>query len=270
MSALIEIASFGYHDVADDPTTSGFQRPLAWPYKQSWAAFRGHLDAVAASGWRPPPVVQLDFRRAARHLLLTFDDGGASAVAVGDELCRRGWCGHFFIVTSLIGQRAFLSAGDITYLRSCGHVVGSHSHTHPDIFRRQSPVQMAGEWRRSCNTLADLLGEPCVAASLPGGDLSPAVLDSAPRAGLKYLFTSEPVLEPQLHRGCWIIGRCHVKAGTTPDELRSLARFQGWRRALWARRLKGLARSLCPPLYAQYVRRMTRPEAGPARRSEAR
>lgn len=254
----VRIAGFGYHDVTDDRATSGFQRPGAWPYKHTWAAFRGHLDAISTLGARPVLVPDLDFSRGGRHLVLTFDDGGSSAVRIGDELIHRGWRGHFFIVTGLIGQRTFVSASDVRYLRSCGHVVGSHSHTHPDIFRRLPPAQMLREWRASGEVLADLLGEPCAVASVPGGDVSRAVLESAAEAGLSHLFTSEPVPEPRLVRGCWILGRCHVKAGTTPAQVRALASLEGWRRARWQRRLKGVARTLFPPLYAHYVRRMTR------------
>jgi hypothetical protein len=68
-------------------------------------------------------------------LLLTFDDDGKSALRIGDELCRRGWRGHFLIATALIGCRTFLDSRELRYLRDCGHVLGTHSHTHPDMYR---------------------------------------------------------------------------------------------------------------------------------------
>ena len=46
MSALV--ASFGYHDVTDDPTESGFQRNGALPFKLGVQLFREHLDRIAA------------------------------------------------------------------------------------------------------------------------------------------------------------------------------------------------------------------------------
>src|SRR5204862_125604 len=78
-----------------------------------------------------------------------------------------------------------------------GHVVGTHSHTHPDIFRRLPRELMTTEWRVSRAILEALLGEPCIAASVPGGDISHVVLESAGDAGIRYLFTSEPLLRPE-------------------------------------------------------------------------
>lgn len=252
------IASFGYHEVTDEPTTSGFQRPAALPFKHTRRAFAEHLASIAAGPHVPGLVAQIDFTRLGRHVLLTFDDGGTSAVYAADELSRRGWKAHFFIVTSLIGTRTFIDAADIRYLRSCGHVIGSHSHTHPDIFRDQTPERMLEEWRTSCGILADLLGEPCSVASVPGGDISTAVLRSAAPAGLRYLFTSEPWTRPHQVDGCWILGRFGPKTTTPPARTAELARFRGWGRALLVRQLKDIARQTMPTLYRFYVQRTTR------------
>ena len=251
------IASFGYHEVTDDPTMSGFQRPAALPFKHTPRAFAEHLATVAAGPFVPGLIGDIDFTRPGRHVLLTFDDGGKSAVYVADQLSRRGGRGHFFIVTSLIGTRTFLDAADIRYLRSSGHVVGSHSHTHPDIFRDETPQRMIEEWRTSCGILADLLGEPCSIASVPGGDISTAVLRSAAPAGLRYLFTSEPWTAPRQMNGTWILGRFGPKVGTSPARVGALVRFHGWQSALLERRLKGVVRRSLPALYRFYVRRTT-------------
>lgn len=259
MTVGLQFASFGYHEVTDDPATAGFQRPGAMAYKHTTAAFERDLDAIAASGHAPEIITALDLTRPARHVLLTFDDGGKSAVHIGDTLAARGWRGHFFIATSLIGTRTFMDRSEIEYLRSCGHVIGSHSDTHPDIFRDLTPDRMLQEWRVSCDRLAQLLGEPCPTASLPGGDASTRVFRAAAQAGLHYLFTSEPWITPRRVDGCWILGRFFPKVWTPPERVGELARFRGWRRALLTRRLKGFARRAFPPLYRLYVRKTTTP-----------
>lgn len=258
MQPELKIASFGYHDVTDDATSSGFERPAAAPYKLGCDAFRGHLDRFAAAPCAPTLACDIEWSRPGRHLLLTFDDGGKSAVHAADELCRRGWRGHFFIVTSRIGNRTFLDASEIRYLRSCGHVIGSHSHTHPDIFREQTVDQMAEEWLVSCDTLAALLGSPCDAASVPGGDISPAVLQSAADAGLRYLFTSEAWLRPRTVDACRVLGRFAPKTSTTPGRVQELAQFRGWGRARAVRELKVLAHRVLAPVYRWQVARDTR------------
>jgi peptidoglycan/xylan/chitin deacetylase (PgdA/CDA1 family) len=252
-----EIAAFTYHDVTDKPSTSGFQRPAAIRYKLTVAAFARHLDVIEAVG-SPQLVVDVNLATAGRHLLLTFDDGGQSAVTAGDALARRGWLGHFFVVTRLIGSHHFLGAGELRYLRSCGHLIGSHSHTHPDIFREQPRSWMDEEWRVSADVLAQLLGEPCRAASVPGGDISPVVLESAADAGFRYVFTSEPCITPRLLRTCWILGRYCPTIATSVEQIAALSHFRGWRGALFVRRLKELVRANLPTLYRHYVRTRTR------------
>ncbi len=252
------VASVGYHDVTDDPRQSGFQRNGALPLKLGPQLFRSHLDRIA-EGPRPPALItSIDLTRSGRHLLLTFDDGGKSALDIGDELCRRGWRGHFFITTSLIGRRTFLDAREIRQLRTAGHLIGSHSHTHPDIYRELDQGRMVVEWRQSSDILAQITGEQCVAAAVPGGEISGAVLRSAGASGLRYLFTSEPWLAPRIVGGCWILGRYCAKASTTPDEIAELAGFRGWTNKLLVRRLKGLACRSMPSLYRMYVRRSSR------------
>ena len=258
MSSDTLVASFGYHDVTDRPLESGLQRPGAAPYTIGVDAFRQHLDAIEAGSLRPERVTAIDLTAPGRHLIVTFDDGGRSALHAADALSRRGWVGHFFIITGRIGERTFLDADEIRHLHRSGHVIGSHSHTHPDIFREQTMTQMVTEWRTSCDRLADLLGEPCTVASVPGGDISPRVLRSAAAAGLSFLFTSEPTLAPQSVGGCRVMGRLCIKATMAPGRIHALAQFRGWERALLVRRLKDLVRAALPGPYRLYARRQAR------------
>jgi peptidoglycan/xylan/chitin deacetylase (PgdA/CDA1 family) len=252
------VATLGYHDVTDVPSESGFQRNGSRPYRLNRRIFREHLDQIAGAPYSPTLVTELDLTRSGRHLLLTFDDGGKSALAIGDELCRRGWRGHFFISTGFIGQRTFLDSRELRYLRDCGHVLGSHSHSHPNIYRDLSWEQMVVEWHRSRDVLAQLLGEPCLTGSVPGGDASEMVFRSAAAAGLRYLFTSEPRLRPQLVRGCWVLGRFCPKRWTRPEEIAALVRFQGWAGKRLLREIKCIASHSVPSLYRLYVERATR------------
>ncbi|MBA4156700.1 MAG: polysaccharide deacetylase family protein [Gemmatimonadetes bacterium] len=259
MSARLEIAAFGYHEVTDEPHTSGFQRPGAMPYKHSQLTFGQHLAHFAASpAGAPRAVTALGDDATGRHLLLTFDDGGQSALHAGEELSRRGWVGHFFIVTDRIGTCGFLSRHEVHELKAMGHVIGSHSHTHPNIFREQSLEQMLTEWRTSIDILADLLGEPVLTAAVPGGHISGTVTRSASLAGLRYLFTCEPTLTPWWDGDCRILGRYLVKVNTPTLRVRQLAEFRGWRSAHAMRLMKNTVRRSFPAVYRAYVARSTR------------
>jgi peptidoglycan/xylan/chitin deacetylase (PgdA/CDA1 family) len=258
MTPRLKIASFAYHEVTDEPESTGFQRPGALPYKHTRIAFAQHLAHIAAAPVSPAAVTAIDFAQPGRQLLLTFDDGGKSALYVADELSRRGWIGHFFIVTHRIGARGFLRANEIRAVRALGHVVGSHSHTHPDIFREQSESQMLSEWHVSTDVLTQLLGEPCLTAAVPGGHISPLVIRSAAQSGFRYIFTCEPVLAPARVGGCWVLGRYLVKTHTPLLRVHELAQFEGWTTARVARLMKNAVRRSLPGLYRRYVSRTTR------------
>jgi peptidoglycan/xylan/chitin deacetylase (PgdA/CDA1 family) len=255
---LPEIATLIFHEVTDEPLGSGLQRHTARRYAFTRQQLDHHLEHIAAGPVAPSLVHDVDLTRPGRHLLLTFDDGGRSARDAADALERHGWRGHFFVITNRIGGQTFLRASDIRALRAGGHVVGTHSHTHPDIFPDLSEHRMLEEWRVSTAILENLLGEPIRTASVPGGDISPAVLESATAAGLDYLFTSEPWLRTRRVGGCWMLGRFCVKAGTSPRRVGDLVAFRGWKRARLERQLKVLARRGMGPLYRLYVYRTTR------------
>src|SRR2546423_9925897 len=160
-----------YHDVvepgADD--ASGF--PGAWPalYKLERGEFERHLNAIReAIGDKP--VSLADQPSPNCPLLLTFDDGGVSAYdPIAPMLEARGWRGHFFITTDRIGQPGFVTREQIRELRGRGHVVGSHSCSHPTRMSALTRADLLREWRESIAALSDILGEAPLVASVPGG-----------------------------------------------------------------------------------------------------
>lgn len=256
LRAPVNIAAFLYHDVTDDRSSSGFQRPTAMRYKQSRQDFARHLDAIAHSGHAPQTVFDVDFHQPGRHVLLTFDDGGKGALHAAEELDRRGWKGHFFITTAYLGTRTFLDARELRDLHSRGHVIGGHSHTHPDIFKSISYARMVQEWSISSALLSDILGTACHLASVPGGDVSRRVFQSAQEAGLEFLFTSDPVLAPKRIGGCWVLGRLCPKTDAPAPDIQKLAQFRGWKEALYRRRAMTAMKICFFPLYRMYADRV--------------
>ena len=250
------VAAFTFHEVCDDPRSSGLQRRAAMPYKHSTAQFRATLDsisaAIAASGLKAGLVGN-------STLILTFDDGGLSATQAARELERRGWKGHFFLVADFIGRPGFMDASAIRDLHEAGHGLGNHSTTHPDIFRALSPLAMRDEWTRCRDRVESITGAACTVASVPGGDSSEEVYRAAADTGIQYLFTSEPTPQPVEHGSCLVLGRANVKADTPPELCGRLARFEGWQRQHHIYQAKQAARKLLAPVYRAYVHWATRP-----------
>jgi peptidoglycan/xylan/chitin deacetylase (PgdA/CDA1 family) len=157
------------------------------------------------------------------HVSLTFDDGGASAVAIGRELSARGWRGHFFVTVDYIGTESFLSRDGIRELDALGHAVGSHSCSHPDWMARCTWDQLLREWGESRSVLSKIVGHDVSIASVPGGHYSRQVGRAAAAAGITALFTSEPRTRPWVEDGCVVLGRYTVQRGTPAATAATLA-----------------------------------------------
>lgn len=221
--------SIMYHDVTEQGaahTASGFPGADAALYKLERAHFKEHLNAIAAArSDAPARVFELTEKAdATPPWLLTFDDGGASAYACTAEMLEElGWRGHFLVTAGYIGKPAFLSREQISELHRRGHIIGSHSTTHPARMSHCSPQEMLTEWKTSIETLSDITGQQVKVASVPGGFYSREVAEAAAQAGIEWLFTSEPVTKCAVVDGCLVLGRYTVQRHTTPERAAALA-----------------------------------------------
>lgn len=214
----MKILSLLYHDVVPPGrhSSSGFPGADAEIYKLDENEFERHLDAVAIQAASYVQALDGQAPVPGHAVLLTFDDGGISALERTAPLLEaRGWRGHFFITTDYIGEPAFLTAHQIRELRRRGHIIGSHSCTHPPRMSHCPLAQMQREWSESTAILSGIIGEPVYTGSVPGGFYSPGVADAAKQAGIRLLFTSEPVAGVTRREGIVILGRYSIQQGTT-------------------------------------------------------
>jgi len=236
-----------YHDVAPRGAfaTSGFAGADADLYKLATEDFNAHLNTIAQRAAHAPVRVcdvdrKLEKRepRANPPLMLTFDDGGASAhTIIAPMLEARGWRAHFFISTERINTPQFLSRKQIVDLHNRGHIIGSHSHTHPLRMAQLSPAHLAREWETSVNILSNITGERVTVASIPGGGFSIVVAETAAASGIENLFTSEPVRRARSINGCTLFGRYAVQRRTSANQISDLIGARNFARhrqyALW-------------------------------------
>jgi peptidoglycan/xylan/chitin deacetylase (PgdA/CDA1 family) len=206
----VPIITLEYHDVvpAGDWDSSGYSGLAAASYKLSSERFSQHLDAIAASRRTVGvPVHRALAGSAPDCILLTFDDGGTSVHLIARLLGERGWKGHFFIPTDYMGTAAFAGGDVLRELHAAGHVIGSHSATHPTNMNRMPAAMVREEWRRSVGVLEDVLGARVAVASVPGGAYRRSVAEAAREAGIAVLFTSEPVTAVERVSSCAVMGR---------------------------------------------------------------
>ena len=224
----MNLYSLLYHDVISGQNldSSGFRGKTSSLYKLSVSSFRIQMKRLAEVADQPPYLVtQLgQDSKSIPRFALTFDDSGKSSLEIADILEEHAWHGHFFVPTDYIGKRGFLNKGELAELSKRGHVVGSHSCSHPLRMSSLPPDKLFHEWKASKETLSDIINSTVDAASIPGGTYSDEIVRAASRAGIKYLFTSEPNHNPQKLHDTIVFGRYLIKRNTPNSSCASLTK----------------------------------------------
>ena len=227
--------SLGYHDVLLSAPTTATEAALR--YTLDATAFRHHLRVIAEKTFNMSSVCVLDqFRTWGVEVpvFLTFDDGCLSAhTIVADELERHNCRGHFFVITDWIGRPGFLNEQQILDLHVRGHIIGSHTCSHPERMSCLSWDTLIREWARSCSILSGILGgEPVKVASVANGFYSQTVAKAAAASGIEVLFTSEPTTKISIVDGCLVLGRYSVQRHTPAASVGAIAGDGMWPRSL--------------------------------------
>lgn len=223
----MRVVSLLFHDVYEsDPGESGFRSPAADRYKLSIPDFEAQLDALAELRIRNP--------ESGIPAVITVDDGGVSFyTAVADRLEALGVRAHCFVSTDFIAERGFLTANQLRELDARGHLIGTHSASHPPRFSALPRTEMYRQWSESRQRLEDILDHAVTAGSVPGGYFSSAVAGAAADAGLRTLYTSEPTTRSSHVDDCLVIGRFTLRRGHPPDMARRFASLPLTRCTAW-------------------------------------
>ena len=260
--------TLGFHDIAPEGTTA---KPIAAAHTTVYTIpqreFRRHLEEVhrASGSDGAARVSRSEMSRPGRRVFLTFDDGPISAyTCAGPGLASICWPGHFFIVTDWIGQPGFLDRNQIRALHAQGHVIGSHSSSHPERMSSLPWSRLLREWSESALMLGDIVGEPVRIASVPGGYYSDDVARAAATAGIEILFTSEPTTRTVSVDGCLILGRYAIRRSTRAEVSGSIASGSCWplnrEKLLWL--VKEATKGIVGPWYPSLRRRMLAEHTG--------
>ena len=149
-----------YHDLTvDGDSSSGFQNTTAFQYKVDVEVFEETLQLL----------------RGREDVTFTFDDGGVSFLTLAAPLLERyGRRGVFFISTKYVGTPGFLTREEVGKLERRAHIIGSHSHSHPENITLLSEEEQREEWEMSCRELEQMLGHPIELISIPNGYVTAA------------------------------------------------------------------------------------------------
>lgn len=220
----VKAISLGYHDLACGGTwpECGWRHSI---YTVEESEFGRQVYGIC-SGIGVGRIDSIGRRRTWQGvpIFFTFDDGARSVHTCGaPQLERYGCRGHFLITTDWIGRPGFLDAAAIRELDARGHVIGSHSRSHPERMSHLTDEELHREWSESCQVLADILGKEVRVASVAGGYYSRRVGRAAAQCGMEVLFTSEPTVTVSEEDGCLILGRYAIRASTRASVVAAIA-----------------------------------------------
>lgn len=230
--------TLAYHDIVDAEAESRMSRQKL-RYRLNLADFSKHLACIHTQAAGAVEVIDRPRKWGAQvPVLITFDDGALSSYTiVADELERFGWRGIFFVTTDWIGQSGFMSKAQIRELHERGHVIGSHTCSHPARMSSLTREQLLKEWTVSRKILGDIVGAPVRTASVADGFYSRRVGSAAAASGIQVLFTSEPTVSISDVEGCMIFGRYVLQRQMRPEISGWIAagrKLPRWREAiLW-------------------------------------
>lgn len=175
-----------------------------WCPSDRWPAFADELAAMTD--------------RAGMPVDITFDDGNASDIEFAlPILAARGLRATFFPCAARLGQPGYLSADDLTALRTAGMAIGSHGWAHRNL-RRTTPSELRRETNEARQVLCAASQGPIDAFAVPFG--------SYDRRALKALreFDTVYTSDRALAKGtAWLKPRFSYTTDWTPDILQRLA-----------------------------------------------
>lgn len=232
-----------YHDVyAINPSESGIDSPDCSTYKIQKDIFESHLRAIKHL---------IDSKIIPRNNIhFTFDDGGVSFYTIIMPLLEKyGFIGKFFIASSFIDSKGFLSKEMIVEMSQRGHIIGAHSHSHRQRMHTLPLEEIITDWQLSLNILNKIISGNIKSASLPNGYKSTNIVNSIIQNGITEIYTSNPTDTPQKHDNYIEFGRYAIRNGMTDKDIIELITNSALRRRLY---LKFKVLSLVKKIFGSY------------------
>ena len=203
-------------------------------YLISWDVFNRAIDDAEKKFTKFEQLVYLEEgERNKNFVRLTVDDGGGSSLAIARLLKEKNIKAYFFIPTKFIGNKGYLNKNEIIDIYKMGHVIGSHSHTHPNPFCEISDKSIYEEVSKSKEILESILNQKIETFSVPGGEIRKNTLLtlSDTDLGLKEIYISTPYegkYKLNLNSTAKIYGRLCIERKMNYKKVSNYIMGKGW------------------------------------------
>ncbi len=155
------------------------------------------------------------------NLTITIDDGGVGNYNfIMSILDRYQLKAIFFIPTKFINvnnkfSSNYMNPEQIKTLIENGHLIGSHSHSHPVNFAHLSDEEVEFEWKESKQILENICNIKIENCSIPEGIILKKHFDILEKLGYKRVYTSKPTFQFEKYGQLEIHGRFNIDSKMT-------------------------------------------------------
>lgn len=124
-------------------------------------------------------------------IILTFDDGYDDNFTYAFDLMKKyNVTGTFFIITSKIGKKEYMSEEQIKELSKSGNEIGSHTVNHPSL-ENYKGESLKNELAKSKETLESLISKKVISFCYPAGKFNDETVRAVSETGYKYAVTTQ-------------------------------------------------------------------------------
>ncbi len=121
----------------------------------------------------------------------TFDDGHATNYSAACLLQEHGFSADFFVNSSTINTKNFLSSSQLKEMVSMGMSIQSHGHTH-EFMNDLDDEALLDQLKRSKDLIGDACGREVTIFAPPGGRYDERLKAIAKSSGYSAISNSEP------------------------------------------------------------------------------
>jgi peptidoglycan/xylan/chitin deacetylase (PgdA/CDA1 family) len=151
---------------------------------------------------------------------LTVDDAGKGNYEyMLPAFEKYGLKATIFVPTQFISKggntSTYMTSQQIRAFSDLGHIIGSHSHSHPANISLLSESEMKDEWEKSKQILEDITGKEVLSCSIPGGFYSNEQWKILRNLGYTKVFNSVPTYRVYSEEQMELFGRFSIERNIT-------------------------------------------------------